>query len=240
MIINLLQSNMNNRNRSSQEGFTIIELMIATAIFTVILLFATVIIINIGDLYGKGVTQSKIQTTTRDDMDQISQSLMFSTGEVISPVYNLTVENTQNQVTNATEQAYCFGEQQYTFIENAQINEKIVSDPLPHAYDTLYSIFHENSTGLNFNQNGTPDVCTPLSDLTQPFTGGSNLAGPHIEIHNFSVSSASPYTVDLNLAYGDDDLLNLSGPKASCSGGTGDQFCATSDLTETVVQRVTP
>jgi hypothetical protein len=62
-----------------------------------------------------------------------------------------------------------------------------------------------------------------------------------MEVHNFSVSTTSPYTLTLDLTYGDDDLLNNSGSgPATCSGGTGDQFCATSNLTTTVAQRLEP
>jgi prepilin-type N-terminal cleavage/methylation domain-containing protein len=233
MIINDLKHSKLSQ-ASPQDGFTIIELMIATAVLTIILLIASVTIINIGDLYGKGVSQSDIQTTERDDINQISQSLQFSTGVVESLPTPIQAKNTSGQTINTTVQAICIGSDQYTFAENVQIGDNIVGG------GTFSNVFLKNASPSDFNENGTLIVCPP-ANLTTYFSAGNGLVGGHMEVHNFSVSTTSPYTLTLDLTYGDDDLLNNSGPgPATCSGGTGDQFCATSNLTTTVAQRLEP
>jgi hypothetical protein len=52
------------------------------------------------------------------------------------------------------------------------------------------------------------------------------------------------YTVNIRVAYGDDDLFGITGPNPVwgtivCKDGAGSQFCAVSDLSTTVQQRIT-
>ena len=65
-------------------GFTIVELMIATLVFSVILTIATVGILNIGRLYRKSLTQSQTQQVARTILDTVSQNIKFNGGSVVS------------------------------------------------------------------------------------------------------------------------------------------------------------
>ena len=65
---------VNNRSR----GFTIIELMIATTVFSVILLIATMALIQIGRIYYKGVLSSKTQNVARGIIDEVANSIKFA------------------------------------------------------------------------------------------------------------------------------------------------------------------
>lgn len=64
--------------KTSSGGFTIVELMIASAVFSVILLLCTFGLITLGRVYNKGVTISRTQEVTRTVMDDIAQSIQFS------------------------------------------------------------------------------------------------------------------------------------------------------------------
>lgn len=68
-----------------QSGFTIIELMIATTVFSVILLICSYAMLQIGRTYYKGITQSRTQNVARAVLDDISQSIQFSGGTVTPP-----------------------------------------------------------------------------------------------------------------------------------------------------------
>lgn len=69
---------------SQQSGFTIIELMIATTIFSVVLLLCTFGLAKIGQTYYKGVISSRTQTATRNISDNLIQVIQFG-GSYTSP-----------------------------------------------------------------------------------------------------------------------------------------------------------
>jgi hypothetical protein len=90
---------------------------------------------------------------------------------------------------------------------------------------------------------------------------GTELITPDSRLFNFSINpSTSPYTLRVGVAYGADDLLcsssvanscttaaamgllsNYTNGNLNCKGSIshGDQFCSTSNLSTTVVQRLT-
>lgn len=62
----------------SSKGFTVTELLIATTIFSVILLLCTFGLIQVGRTYYKGVTIIRTQNVARSVMDNVSQSIIYS------------------------------------------------------------------------------------------------------------------------------------------------------------------
>lgn len=71
--------------KKSQKGFTIVELMIATLVFSTVLLVVTVGIIQITRVYYKGLNEAATQDTVRSIADTISQSIQFGGGDVVIP-----------------------------------------------------------------------------------------------------------------------------------------------------------
>jgi prepilin-type N-terminal cleavage/methylation domain-containing protein len=68
----------------SNRGFTIIELLIATVIFAVILLVITGAIIQFSRIYYKGTVTSRTQEVARTAINDISQNIQFGSGTVPS------------------------------------------------------------------------------------------------------------------------------------------------------------
>lgn len=68
------------RHHTKHGGFTIIELMIATLVFSVILMVVTFGLLQIGRTYYKGVTMSKTQAAARRIMDSVSQDIQYTSG----------------------------------------------------------------------------------------------------------------------------------------------------------------
>ncbi len=60
-------------------GFTIIELLIATTIFSVVLLLAASGLLYIGRLYYKGLTSSATQEAARNIMQELTQRRVLYT-----------------------------------------------------------------------------------------------------------------------------------------------------------------
>lgn len=229
------------KNPRSETGFTIIELMIATAVLSIILVMLTVIMISIGNLYYKGLNQSRIQDSTRTIADDIGQHLKL--GDSLIPAPSV-----------GSEGAYCVGSTRYTYVMYKQISD----NPAPS--QTRHVLWRDT--------NPTPGSCpTALLNMAAnpPSSGGTELITPNSRLTDFSISSASPYTIVVGEAYGDDDLICDVGYPGDCTntlltahmaqiiagtiapsgtgaihckGNIGDQFCATSNLTTTVVQRL--
>ena len=64
----------------TQAGFTIIELLISTVIFSLVLLVITAAITQFGRIYYKGVVSSQTQSVTRNIMSSIAQDIQFGGG----------------------------------------------------------------------------------------------------------------------------------------------------------------
>lgn len=91
-----------------QKGFTIVELMIATAAFSIILLLATGSIMEIGKLYYKALTQSKTQETARNISEEVTRSIQFS--------------KFSKEVPDPTRNQFCIGDTRYTYEFNQKID----------------------------------------------------------------------------------------------------------------------
>lgn len=59
------------------QGFTLVELMIATALFSSILLLITFGLLSIGQNYYKGKNSARTQDVARRVIDEISQAIQF-------------------------------------------------------------------------------------------------------------------------------------------------------------------
>jgi len=61
-----------------QQGFTIIELMLATAVFSVVLLIATVAVITVTRSYVKGDVEAETQDAARSILTAVTQDIQFN------------------------------------------------------------------------------------------------------------------------------------------------------------------
>ncbi|MEK7594125.1 MAG: prepilin-type N-terminal cleavage/methylation domain-containing protein [Patescibacteria group bacterium] len=248
--------------RHSQKGFTVLELMIATAVVSVVLLMVSVIMINIGNLYYKGITQSKIQDNTRSITDDVAQRISLSSA--IPKWLNSTDGNLH---------AVCIGDTRYTYILGKQIKKA------PSSLQTRHALWRDT---VSAGSCPTPDtanlVLMPANDIDTAAligggapaygqvyqgTNGSELLSPNSRLSNFEVRglgplNTAPYQVVVDIAYGDDDLLcsnsivtntcndtaasvtpaEIASRKLSCKGKAGDSYCATANLTTVAVPRL--
>jgi prepilin-type N-terminal cleavage/methylation domain-containing protein len=212
------------RHNHHQNGFTIVELMLATAILSVILLLVTVVMINISNLYYKGINQTRVQDDVRSITDELAQQLELNGN---SPTPNTYTYG------SVTVQAICIGTTRYSYVLLTEIGGK---------YQDLGALIPH----ILWRDTTTDTACTPL-DLAQsdPTLGvmtsssnGTELIAPDSRLTYFAVSASSPYTIQVGVAYGAGDLLNLNGLNTTCKGNIGDQFCAAASLKTIAVQRI--
>lgn len=223
--------------KNNNRGFTIIELMIATTVFSVILLVTSAGVIAIGRAYYKSLTSTRVQEAARSVMDDISRSLQFSGN---GAVYQYNTDSSGNPV---VVKAKCFGSDRYTYQINNQItgtNNGILRDVKPAAGCQPSDCFNQLKTGACAN-------------------AGQELLGTNMRLLQFDLSG-SPPTLRIRMAYGDNDLLSVyddnnnpvgwtapidnTAEEATMAGAVcragiaGSNFCAISALETSVTSRV--
>jgi type II secretory pathway pseudopilin PulG len=221
------------RRTRAQGGFTVIEFMVATLVFSTVLLGTTFAIIQISRIYQRSLNDSKTQAATRNLIDTVAQSIQFSGSSETVPV---TVPANTN--------AICLGNRQYVYVLGRQISDDLGITKSKHGFITRQS-----------------DSCAITEDIitTTPVDGNpSELLSKGMRLVSFSVtpSTAGLYTVSARVAYGDDDLLcipsegncsniddvlsdnKFMNTDIRCKTGIGSQFCSVSELTTTVQRRL--
>lgn len=209
-------------------GFTIVELMIATAIFGVIMLIIAVGVVRFTHDYYKGVVSANTQATTRSIMSQITQSLQFGTS------FSAT-----DSTTTPGSAGFCMGSVEFSYAEG----QEITPTGSLGAHQTRHGLLQRSGISACSSAVKTDDVLGTVALAASQ----RELLAPHMRISAFDITqlSGNVYRVHLRVIYGDDDLLS---PKVTpgttdfsnenCSGVIGSQWCAVSDLTTTVDKRL--
>jgi prepilin-type N-terminal cleavage/methylation domain-containing protein len=239
--------------RHQSKGFTIIELLVATSVFSVILIVITTGIIRITQTYDKGINLVNTQNTARSIMDSIAQGIQFSGGMVSWPD------------TASAGGVGCIGNQEYDF----QLGPKLESGGTPDGTGDWQSSY---ALALNPNASNCTISAVPVS---APAASSSELLSPHMRLTKLGISRVSAadsmdnlYAVSVTVVYGDYDLLCnrtyspasdggcspdspaikptdsnfhsfLTSPDLTCRSGAGSEYCAVSALSTVVQQRLT-
>jgi prepilin-type N-terminal cleavage/methylation domain-containing protein len=208
-----------------EAGFTIVELLIATAVFSVVLLMMTFGILQVTNTFFKGDNEANTQRVATSVLDAISQGIEFNGGSA--------------GIVGATN-TVCIGSQQFSFWQGTEL-EQAVNGPKHRGL----SAFVENATGCNGTRSATGrELLTDnmrLSNLKITCISSAALCAP---------GGSNPgvlYQVEVRIVYGDDDLLYspsgaspaATAPDAACNGKlVGEQFCAVSDISTIVSERI--
>jgi Tfp pilus assembly protein FimT len=203
--------------QQADRGFTVVELMIATATFGLVLLVIATAILQLSRVYYKGITETKVQTTTRTLVDSIAQAVQFSGAPITNSPAGATA--------GSTVWTFCVGNQQYAY----RLGQQLV-DNSPGANQTTAALRVRDVPG-----------CTSSSPV--PATPGRELLAPGMRLARMEVSALGGpfYKVSARVVFGDDDLLSSpTATSAQCKNNqrVGTQFCAVSDITAGVTKRV--
>lgn len=195
------------KNRSA--GFTIIELLIATVVFSIVLLTISAAIIQIGRLYFKGITSARTQEVARSVMDDIAQAIQFDTGVVVATP------------ANGSSRGLCVATKHYSYALGQQREGSGAS--AKHALVV----------------NNVPSGCTTTQaqDLTAAAVSGTELLGEHMRLSNLSVQpqpgSPNTYKITVRVVYGDFDLL--CSPQGLLDGNVDASCTSTIPMTDTAI-----
>lgn len=244
----------------NNKGFTIVELLFSTAIFSVVLLLCLSALVQIGRMYFKGVTTAQTQQSARALMDEISQSMQLS-GAEITPIGSITggpvppeiygqsgpIPISGGNITQGAIGYFCIGTTRFTFAmdrmqgESVDVNRKMI----PHAIwadepgmcaganaATLYSSFPVDLTAAQ-----PSDAALRGRDLLS-----DNMRLMRLRLTPLVSGSNSVWRIQITVGYGDSDLFIVDPSDSSrryCAGANiGTQFCAFSELSTIVKRRV--
>ncbi len=217
--------------RSTQSGFTIIELLIAMLIFSLVMVLITVGVLTFTKTYIKGVNQSKTQTVARTIVESLTQAIQFS-GGAVNPDYAALPNKSDG---------FCVGDKRYSFL----LGKQLVNGPKnPSQTNHALKVDESGSCGGSNPQDMTINPTDPGSPV------GLELLGPGMRVSDLRIEQiglTSNYRVIVRIVYGDNDLLHSPGNKpegaeaddATCILGiSGSHFCAVSELSTIVNKRL--
>lgn len=223
----------------NNHGFTIVELMIATSIFSIILLLCATSLVTIGKIYHKGLISSKTQEAARVIMEDLASQVQFSGGKpssLTSGIYSGLSVN-----------SFCIRDTRYTYAIDAQVDD-----------NGLNAALHKSPHALWRDTTNNPIVC-PQADLTTSdpdaaastnhgiANSGREMVSAGMRLRTLSVKNTQGnlWKIDVGLVYGDDATLTrkpLPSPNDTITGcaGTNDggNFCAISDLSTEVYRSI--
>lgn len=222
----------------SERGFTIVELMMATIVFSVIMLVAAGAVVRFTSNFQRAVTATNTQTAARSIIDSVSQSVQFNGGDK------------PKKLTNSGKTGWCVGYTRYSYVKGKQLID------VDNATSTRFALV-EDSTGIGcYGEAQTLSSGTPA---------GQEMLGEHMRLVKFDVNESDSATgvwdVTVKVVYGEDEVLcSPSVPNScntattseiflnasqltslndlQCKGGKGTQFCAVSEIKTTVQRRV--
>lgn len=210
---------MSRLNSPYQEdkGFTIVELLVAITVFSLILVVVSAGLIQAGRMYYRANIVSRTQNINRGIVDEFSRGLQFSGSR---PHIELSDDGVNLD-------RICF---------SASTRYSIELDAIVGT-DEAYAI------ALDSPGPGCPSV--ESGDLENAIELlGDNMQLTNLSIER--LSNTDNYRIYSRIIYGDEDLIIREdredgfGERKYCKTGTvGVEFCAVSELTTTVTRRLT-
>lgn len=208
--------------RRSMAGFTLVELMISTGVFSVVLLICTTAVLVIGQDFNKASIASLTQNTSRNIIDNITRELQYNTGN-----YRIGF----NGGYGVEKIAICIGTVRYSYL----LDYELVDGP--------FDINKKQSPHVLWLDTTLPDKCEPANVNEDTLTGGKELMSLHtrlraatgLNITTAISSGGTLYNIDVSVIYGDKDVITAA--DKCVSSRSGGAFCGLSELHTAVFRK---
>lgn len=211
-----------------QKGFTVLELLISTVVFGVLLLIVSVAIVGLTRNFYRGVNKSKTQEAARTVSEQIAKAIQYS-------------KTPPQQLTSAGDvQAWCIANTRYAFVESRQLGTG--AGQIPAVLVRGPSCTNPSSP-LTRGANEVEMIGEGMRIANLEILPDSTMPGTTGEV----------YSVRVRVVLGEDDLVcspgagdcgattlstNLTATDLSCKQFAGSQFCAVAEYSAIVVRRL--
>jgi prepilin-type N-terminal cleavage/methylation domain-containing protein len=230
---------------NSNKGFTIVELLIALSVLSTILVMSTTVMIQIGNIYTKGVNSSNLQNTTRSINSDLASTLQFSPSAPAPCVVDKVsctsgTLSYSDAVGPVAIHAFCIAKTRYSFVLNRELGDDSATK-----VHTAHVLWKDTMTSTaNCNPVDLRQSNPTSSDKSSVAGSGYELVPIHMRLTKFRVAESAPssgvYNVSVWLVYGDSDLMKKidDNGHTNCVGDTGTAFCATAFIDSTVIRRL--
>jgi prepilin-type N-terminal cleavage/methylation domain-containing protein len=216
----------NHNPGAKQAGFTIIELMIATTVLSIILLVASSVFLGIGTLYSKGSTASNLQNNLRNVVQSIGNSVEFSSDPITN---NNSVTTLSVNSQPITLYSVCIGADEYNYVTGVQQGSN------DDGNDVMQHVLWKDT--VTAGTCPSPDQ-SEITTAALP-TGDIDLALPYEVVDNMSVGTGDSVSIDIEGTLAPPNGSDLYDPSTGqCNGAEGDQFCASAELSTTISRRL--
>lgn len=228
---------MRSQIRKNNRGFTIVELLIATGVFSLMLLTMSALIIEISRLYYKGTVITNTQTAARELVESVSQPVRLDNATVYDG-YTHTLSGPYEA------KSVCIGKKRITYAVNLSSGstydetKKIIPHPVWEDEVNAPSECSDASKRAKIE-----DVTPPNGPAGKP---GKDVVGENMRLINFDVSEtmSTPglWNISVGVIYGEEDLINfvVTPPVLpNCKGAVaGSQWCAKASYNTKVFKRI--
>jgi prepilin-type N-terminal cleavage/methylation domain-containing protein len=217
---------------SEAKGFTIIELLIATIVFSTVLTIIVASFLQIGHMFYKGVSINNTTKSTANLVDAITTDARLTSKP--AQLGNLT-----DTTPGITKRFFCVGPHRYTFVLNSKVQGSDVtanssSMSAGVIQDDDSSCANPTTSGGNSTQMLGPDM--QLNKLDFIVTGSAAMVRAHVIFYgdDSTVFNSTLHPNDTAT----DHAAAVNNPDAYCSGDLlSTQFCAASDIVSNVTLR---
>jgi prepilin-type N-terminal cleavage/methylation domain-containing protein len=194
--------------KNNSKGFTITELLIATAVFSLVLLVFMAAFLRIGQLFYKGVYMSNTQEAARSIVQGVADDLRLSSSDSYSKV---------------SASSYCIGNHSYRWM-----NAQQVTGP----NDLSHGIVRDDSCSSAGNVNSEQLLGSGMQANNFDISPIASTKAYVIKLHLVYYGGDSSVLVSPS-----DRTPAVTAQDATCSGSVkGSQFCAVADYNSTVLQ----
>jgi len=193
--------------KNTQSGFTIIELMISTAVFAIILLLAVLMITNSLNEYYKVSIDTSVSSTLQSVVSDVEQNIENSTTLIPGSNY------------------VCTSSEEFIYNLGDEMPTEVASLSIPYA---LYEFPISSASECQTNPGSNPN-------LAQAVAAGQSLLGTHYRLMAFNVTPVnaldqqSEWDIDIKIAYTSGGV-NGAGDDLLCSPSvtseTTDGYCS--------------
>ena len=220
------------------KGFTIIELLVATSIFSAILLVLTQVVIRLSGMYYHGVIQNQTLNVAKNITNNIVQQIQFTGGDIViknNPLFWNKMSITDTTTLKKYETYLCIGNNQYVY-QLGGINDGSTSNgSLILSYNTQCS-----GIGPSFEYNNSWDLRNSDTISSSYYV---SLVPNHMRLVKFDIAYqfGNLYKVDIKVAYGTDASPADTGIGFNTNSGDcnpNSSYCATTELVTYVEKTV--
>lgn len=163
---------------ANQKGFTLVELLLATALFSFILLFVTAGFVQVNRAYNKGITVKRMHETARYIADQFSRTIINASSST-----NLVITSSPPDVANIL----------------------CIPNDLIYQWHEGYIDYDVNDDFFSLASSSADGSCTPIGNTVahSSLSNDESITDPLVAVKNIDVNyqpASNTYEIIIELA----------------------------------------